>query len=104
MQSIDLLNKEFELMELRHQQEMEELKLAIELMGVGDLKWFKQLVNRQNADWIKSEILYPFRNDLEGHLISYPAKKGNLWTFNKRPTAQWIEENFERIDWGSKRT
>lgn len=70
-----------------------------DLGSIGTMKWLKERTSIKSEDIIKDKILYPFRKELEGRIVHYSEGRGNPWRVNKLRFNQWMDENFERIDW-----
>lgn len=82
----------------KYENEIHKLELESDLIGWGDLAWLKKVTGYKSTQTVKEKLLWPFRRELEGHLVTYPQKQGQPWRVNKRPLAEWLEENFERIE------
>lgn len=80
---------------LEKQAELQQLHDQLDYGSVGDMAWFCERVN-MSAGNAKERILYPFKKELEGNIVTFPEVQGQKWQFNKWPMNKWIVENFER--------
>lgn len=71
--------------------------LGIDNEGIGDFAWLEEVTGLSRPT-ILQKILYPFRNELEDSIVSYPRTKNAHWRICKKPMLSWINENFEKIN------
>lgn len=62
-----------------------------------DLKWLKEKTGYKSLETLKERLLYPFRTELEGSYISYPAARGEPWKINAYKMEDWLVDNFSRV-------
>lgn len=62
-----------------------------------DLNWLKKKTGYKSLETLKEKLLYPFRLELEGSYISYPAARGEPWKVNAYKMEDWLVDNFSRV-------
>lgn len=93
----EIIELEKEKLIKQHQLELLKLREELELVGTGDMKWLKQFLKIKTVERIKENVLYLYRDELEGDIIIYPSTKGSPWYVNKSKFAEWHKENFGKI-------
>lgn len=88
------ISSEIQLLIEKYEQEIEELKMI--QSGADGLDWFINLSKIPKN--LVTAVLYQFRDELEGSLVTYSKGKGSPWKFNKFLVTQWYTENFERVE------
>lgn len=88
------ISSEIQLVIQKYEQEIESLK--IKQSGADNLDWFMKLTLIPRD--LVTAVLYQFRDELEGSLVTYSKGKGSPWKFNKFLVTQWYTENFERVE------
>ena len=64
----------------------------------GTMKWLEDQTNRR-YNWLKPNILYPWRELLENEIgcVHYPNGQGDKWTFEKEKMLLFLKDNFSEI-------
>lgn len=58
----------------------------------------RERLNNVDPRWIKDNILYPFRSELDircGGFVVYPRTKGKPWKFQALKMAQFLDDHWE---------
>ena len=100
MTVIELIEKEKEIMRKEYELQIQQLEDKILFGSIGDSQWLEEKLNTSFKK-IKEIILYPFKKELQGHIIYYPEHGGH-WKVNKARFNEWIVKNFYRINWEGK--
>ena len=98
MEIATLLEKEKEVMMKQFEVKLQELQDQIDYGSIGNTKWLEDRCGMTFV-LVRDRILYPFRKELEGRIVSYPERQGAQWKVNKWVFNQWIVENFHRVSW-----
>lgn len=73
---------------------IEEIKMI--QSGADGLDWFVDLSKIPRN--LVTAMLYQFRDELEGNLVTYSKGKVSPWKFNKFPMSKWYTDIFERVE------
>lgn len=65
---------------------------------VSSMKWLSEQTGGRSPEWLRMNLLYPYRKELEG-FVAYPESSGQPWRFNIKPMKEWLEQdkNFRRV-------
>ncbi len=99
MSITELYELEKELIKEKYESEIKTLRQESEYGSIGDMDWLKETTSISSPGLVKELILYPFRDELERKVVYYPSGKGKPWRVNKWRFKEWLNNNFERIDW-----
>lgn len=94
-----IIELEKQLIVQEYENKIVELERESQLGEIGDSKWACQRLGIKTFDTIRTTILLPFRHELEGKIVFYSDRQGVPWKFNKRRFNEWMDNNFERIEW-----
>ncbi|HFI0682620.1 TPA: DUF771 domain-containing protein [Streptococcus suis] len=94
----EIIELEKQVIQQEHELKLTQLREELELVGTGDMNWLKGFLGIKTVDTIKENVLYTFRDELEGDIVDYPPTKGSPWYINKPKFAEWHKENFGRIN------
>lgn len=97
MSIAELIEKEKQVIHLEYEIKLKELKAQMDFGSYGKMDWIRERTGL-SANTLKEKILYPFRKELEGRIVSYADKPGVPWRFNKYLMNEWLVENFDRIE------
>lgn len=61
------------------------------------MNWLRQQTGGRSPDWLKDNILYPHRDELED-IVSYP-ENGETWSFHIKEVKKWLNKkgNFRKV-------
>lgn len=99
MSIAEILELEKQVIKQEYETKLKKLEEESQLGEVGDMEWLKEVTSINAPSTIRGQILYPFRKELEGRIVYYPDVKGKPWRVNKLAFKQWLDKNFERIEW-----
>lgn len=94
----EIIELEKQIIQQEYELKLTQLREELELVGTGDMKWLKNFLGIKTVDTIRENILYTFREELEGDIVDYPLTKGSPWYINKAKFAEWYKENFGRVN------
>ena len=96
MSIVELIEKEKQVIHLEYEMKLKNLEEQMDYGAYGKIDWLRERTGL-SVNSLKDKILYPFRKELEGKIVSYADKPGVPWRFNKFLMNKWLVDNFERI-------